>query len=770
MIVNRHNPVYHSCLPQAPLSVGNGRFAFTADITGLQSLYQSQLQAQVPLCTMAEWGWHTAPSAEGRFYGPEDLRKNEYDSPKGRVSYAARPVEGDEAVYRWLRENPHRLNLGRIAFSYRGRELSPDRLSETVQELELYSGLLRSRFLLDGKLVEVETVCAQDTDTLGFHIKKSEGLPELRVQLSFPYGSPDISGSDWTGHERHSTEALESSAGYRRYRRQLDRDTYYVSVQGNFTGVRESLGEHCVELDFERELTLCVNFSRDTVRNRAWDSAQGSARDSVQGSAQYTAWDRTWDSAQDSARDSAQDSARDSTGHGTWNSVLDRVRAGIDSRQTDLSKPGRTGEQADFSKSGRAGELEDFSELRRDSAQTFAHFWSSCGMIDFSRARHKRAMELERREILSLYLLRIQSGGALLSQETGLTCNSWYGKAHLEMLPWHCAWALLWNQAERLEGIFAWYERILPAAQANARCNGYRGARWPKMVDAEGTDAPSHIAVFLIWQQPHIIYMLFMYLHVNAQQPKLCRQLRERYWPLIRETADFMQDFAVWNEERAVYELREPLIPAQETYEPDGCFNPCFELEYWHFALGLAADWAEELGYESEAAGWREVAARLCESPIRDGVYVACESHPDTYLHYAKDHPAMLGAYGMICSERIEAQLMEASLNKVRQSWDMDSLWGWDFAMMAMTAVRLGRPELALEALLQGSSKNYYAPSGNNFQLGKTDLPLYLPGNGSFLWALGMMAAGYGSCRDMPGFEKNGLWELEFEHISPMPL
>lgn len=35
--------------------------------------------------------------------------------------------------------------------------------------------------------------------------------------------------------------------------------------------------------------------------------------------------------------------------------------------------------------------------------------------------------------------------------------------------------------------------------------------------------------------------------------------------------------------------------------------------------------------------------------------------------------------------------------------WDYASLWGWDFAVMAMTAVRLGKSEYALDILEVGN-------------------------------------------------------------------
>jgi protein-glucosylgalactosylhydroxylysine glucosidase len=41
--------------PLSPLSVGNGEFAFTADVTGLQTLV-SEHENAMPLCTMSQWG------------------------------------------------------------------------------------------------------------------------------------------------------------------------------------------------------------------------------------------------------------------------------------------------------------------------------------------------------------------------------------------------------------------------------------------------------------------------------------------------------------------------------------------------------------------------------------------------------------------------------------------------------------------------------------------------------------------------------------------
>ena len=59
-LVRRHNPINTRIDPLSALSLGNGSFAFTADVTGLQTLEQ-EYERSMPLCTMSEWGWHTTP-------------------------------------------------------------------------------------------------------------------------------------------------------------------------------------------------------------------------------------------------------------------------------------------------------------------------------------------------------------------------------------------------------------------------------------------------------------------------------------------------------------------------------------------------------------------------------------------------------------------------------------------------------------------------------------------------------------------------------------
>ena len=54
-VVARHDPQLRAIDPQAPLTVGNGRFAFTADVTGLQTLPDLYQAPGIALETQARW-------------------------------------------------------------------------------------------------------------------------------------------------------------------------------------------------------------------------------------------------------------------------------------------------------------------------------------------------------------------------------------------------------------------------------------------------------------------------------------------------------------------------------------------------------------------------------------------------------------------------------------------------------------------------------------------------------------------------------------------
>src|SRR5436305_14806216 len=154
-LVTRHNPILRKLDPLSPLSLGNGEFAFTADVTGLQT-FPDEYENSMPLCTMSQWGWHTTPLPAG--LDPNALRLNQYDTHGRTVGYHT-SSEGQTELFNWLRENPHRLHLGRARLNLsKGDEGGGMRdITDIRQELDLWSGMISSRFIFAGEPVTVRT-------------------------------------------------------------------------------------------------------------------------------------------------------------------------------------------------------------------------------------------------------------------------------------------------------------------------------------------------------------------------------------------------------------------------------------------------------------------------------------------------------------------------------------------------------------------------------------------------------------------------------------
>ncbi len=447
-----------------------------------------------------------------------------------------------------------------------------------------------------------------------------------------------------------------------------------------------------------------------------------------------------------------------------WSGELNITEAGP--HNFELTSSSETLEvSVEFSPTLPENTTPEFKTTRLLSMKSWFDFWMNGGVVDFTGSKDPRADELERRIMLSQYLTRAQCAGAQPPQETGLTYNSWYGKFHLEMAWWHMVHFYLWNRPELMEESLSWYASAAGKAESTAQRQGFDGVRWQKMTDPYGNDSPSSVGSFLIWQQPHVIY----FAELTYRQTQDLTTLNQ-YKDMVYTTADFMASYPWYNPAKNRYELGPVLIPAQECFNPRITINPPFELSYWHWGLKTAIEWAERLG-ETPNPDWEKVLAGLSPLYSTDGLYVPAESVPRAYQDgtHMHDHPAVLGAYGAMPEcPLFEMDKMQNTFDYVWENWQWEETWGWDFPLTAMTAVRLGQPERAMDALFMQTRTNTFLPNGHNYQDGR--LRLYLPGNGGLLTAVALMCAGYDGCTTPnPGIPDNGQWNVRWEGLSPMP-
>lgn len=417
---------------------------------------------------------------------------------------------------------------------------------------------------------------------------------------------------------------------------------------------------------------------------------------------------------------------------------------------------------------------DSFSGNAITTAQAWAGFWSSGAFIDFSHVKDPRAAELERRVILSEYLMIINDASFTPPQETGLTYNSWFGKFHLEMEWWHQAHFPLWKKPGILYRTMEWYLGApLDWAKSIAYRQGFQGVRWMKMTDPTGLEAPSNVGSYLIWQQPHPIYLaeLLYRWGLTEKTPSnkgIEKRILKVFEEVVEESARFMYSFATYDSINDRYVLK-GCIPAQETLKADSTVNPPFELSYWLFGMQTAQKWRERLR-KGRNPDWDRLIDKL--SPLafnEDSLYLAAETAPQTYkdIRFTSDHPAVLGALGVLPDNRlIDKKIMKKTLDWVWDNWNWDKTWGWDFPMVAMCAARLGEPQRAVDALLMNKRTNTYLPNGHNYQDNR--LRCYLPGNGGLLTAVAMMCAGWdGSTGKNPGFPPD--WDVRWEGLLPLP-
>jgi hypothetical protein len=233
-LVNRHNIQVETIDPLASLSAGNGNFAFTTDITGLQTFYR-EYENGVSTGTQSNWGWHTVPNDSGFtmeetyvYYSVKD-RSIPYQHQTNTTKRAAGAVN-------YFRENPHRLHLGLIRLVITkddGQEITPADIQNPRHRLDIWRGRISSHFQVEGIPVEVLVYVHQELDLVSAKIISPlirEG--RLTVEWLFPYGLPvhTHAGYDLNSPEKHTSEMVEIKESGATIHRALDNGQYFAQI------------------------------------------------------------------------------------------------------------------------------------------------------------------------------------------------------------------------------------------------------------------------------------------------------------------------------------------------------------------------------------------------------------------------------------------------------------------------------------------------------------------------------------------------------------
>lgn len=207
-LVQRHNPQLKAADPLAPLSVGNGQFCFTADVTGLQTFSEHYSRNGIALETQARWSWHEDPNSQ--HFQLADANRD-YTAHGKTVGY---PTLATSPAGVWLRANPHAWPLGQLGLRRGdGSPLSLNDIGNVEQKLDMWTGVLTSRYTVDGQPVSVVAAADPAQDTLAVRIRSPLlASGKLALRLALPRGY-DLSVKhnpplDWTQPASHLTRIV----------------------------------------------------------------------------------------------------------------------------------------------------------------------------------------------------------------------------------------------------------------------------------------------------------------------------------------------------------------------------------------------------------------------------------------------------------------------------------------------------------------------------------------------------------------------------------
>ncbi|KAK7223068.1 hypothetical protein V2G26_011071 [Clonostachys chloroleuca] len=678
-----------------PLQVGNGDFAFNVDNTGMQTL--------VPFNVLSSWAWHKdRPPENGE--RPEDYVGTPVITHGREIVYDL-PDPDHPEISNWLSANPNRINLGRMSLKYKNETLSS--IDDPYQYLDLWNGVITSRFSVDGQGVNVTAQGDFDSDSVVLKIESDLiSTGELQVEFDFPYppihkvtGTFDheVFMGSYEFPQNHTTSLIicRSEKDAAHIRHQLDETSYFVNLR------------------WPAEVPLSL------------------ARNEPKGSDKVSAH-----------RFTLSPSASESK--------VMSFTAQYGSRINTPAQP---------------------NDIRLRNSQGWQQYWQEGGFVDLTKSSNPNATELQRRIILSQYAMRVNSAATgQPPQESGLVFNGWWGKFHLEMVVWHCAHWVTWGRQKYFDNIFpAVYESLLPSSGDRAKRMGWAGARWPKMTElVEMGIGPGETRAFLQWQQPHPVYLAHLAYRADPSETTLKKWDRvltatADYMASFAWFNNATGKYDIGPPIQGVTENSAPTEISNLAYELAYWRWALDAACEWTKKLGrdcpdqwttVAKNLSPPPQFDGLYAPW-----------VGGGLNSSWWDDPTLN----KDPRSVIMLQGILPDTPVvDSEVGRKTADKVWDIWGDAAIRGWGRNILAINSARIGNPERAIYHLTnfdywKFGDQGFAHRSGPN-----PSPPPYFPGNGGFLLAIGYMAAGWtGSEGYAPGFPKDGSWVVEHEGMFP---
>jgi protein-glucosylgalactosylhydroxylysine glucosidase len=360
-----------------------------------------------------------------------------------------------------------------------------------------------------------------------------------------------------------------------------------------------------------------------------------------------------------------------------------------------------------------------YDSLAADNARAWARRWETDIVIDGDPALQRVV-----RSMLFYLLCSADSGTALGIPPMGLSSAGYYGHIFWDSDTWMFP-ALVLTHPDVARSMVDFRARTLPAARANARANGYRGAQYPWEADEIGAETTPHFAAQNASSEIHVngdvALAQWQYYLASGDSSWLARDgIR-----VIRGTADFWGSRASYDSASGRYHIRKVVSVAEGLV---GVNDDAYTNAVARLNLEIATAAARRLGQPADPR-WAAVAAKL-HMPIdsASGFFRTYEGAPDSTLGVIT--PLLAYPLGVPMSDAAKRSYLDQAVRRLE-----DEAAG---AMMGITLLSVDAAELGdrrlVDSLLPFSYQGHLR--GPFLMLSETptnDALSFLTGAGGFL-------------------------------------
>ena len=705
-VLFRNNPLITEADPLASLTVGNGHFATTVDVTGMQS-YVEDYKNGIPLNAMSDWGWHSFPNKDN--LTPEESEKS-FDFGHGHKEvYAVEYKKAEDGRHKmateYFRVNPHRLNLGAVGLELKdanGRRVPLKDITDIHQQLDLWQGEITSSYKVYDQQVNVTTAGLPDRDAVAYRISTpllKNHRAQVSIRLPYPTGKHADDASDWTKDASHQSRIVSQQGNTAVIEHRIDTTTYYISIRWEGQAQLQEVKTHTYQLATDAEaLAFEVEYTPSLVRCDSIATNKPFRFDTAQKTTQKF-WHKFWtETAFVDFGLCTDPRAKELERRVVLSQYLTRINCAnnMPPQETGLTYNTWFG--------------------RPHLEMTWWH------AVDFALWNQPQVVAQMLRwydDVAAPIAKKIAERQGFQGIRWMKMTDPWAGEA-----PSNTGSFLTWQQPHYIYLAEEMY-RANPTAEtlkqyaANVEATAEFMADFAKTGKLFGQTAMQECMTKDISYNHPFELAYFRYgLSVANQWRERMGKPRNKQWD----------------------DIISRLAPLPMT--KDGIFT-----------AGLPKGKTQGLKTFDPFDGPSTAPTESFADKTRN-------DHPACLGAFG------LLPSSLVCCDSIAAQ---KTLDWVMQNWNWLTTWGWDYGMTAMAAARIGDTETALKALLIDTQKNTYLKNGHNFQTADR-LRLYLPGNGALLTAIAMMCAGWDGNKEglNPGFPKDGRWNVRWEGLRRM--